>query len=84
MAEGGDILYRCRYCGEIWAEEHSPSILGTLVATLSADEPGGSPPQWTGLFGTVYSIHHCQNGDLGVADLIGARHDKTDDEDDDG
>jgi hypothetical protein len=67
----GSLLYRCRLCGLVYPSAHAPSALNALL-DICRD---GSTPKDQGIVAYPTTVHHCQPGRLGVADLIGAEMD---------
>lgn len=70
IGNGGDILYKCRLCGKVKAEAHSPDWHASVVyATIGIDmNPKVTQhSQAIDLFG----ICHCDDGRCGVTDLVG-------------
>lgn len=69
----GYLLYKCRRCGKIVKNVHVPNITICLVQfTVS-----GKCTAWP-MSGTIYPIgfHHCNNGHVGITDIIGGEYDK--------
>jgi hypothetical protein len=71
--KGGYIEYKCRRCGKIDACVHVPDMK-LCVILLTVEVP--LPEQWGGLRPTMLSVHGCDDGGLGVSDLIGGVSDK--------
>lgn len=67
----GNILYKCRRCGEIIDSMHSPRLMEDIVAfiitgnQISPGNPIGDP-----------ITHHCKDDNLGIADMIGGQFDE--------
>lgn len=67
---GGDLLYRCRLCGEIDRSTHAPDFGLAVVYGITKS----TPREWGGEV-QMLDIHHCKNGRVGVSDFIGAEPD---------
>ena len=65
----GNILYKCRRCGETFKDTHSPNILLSLIFSIQNVNTAE-------FYVPMFNLHNCSDGELGVSDLIGAEHDK--------
>lgn len=83
MRQGGNILYRCRKCGEEFTNTHTPDCLASLTyACLGVD----MNPKVTGPTAPMmFDIHLCSGARgpakgtvMGIGDLIGAIEDDRD------
>lgn len=70
--KGGFLKYKCRRCGEIEGSVHVPCC---LVALSNINTNGKTPREWGMQIG-ITDIHSCNDGNLGISDLIGAVLDK--------
>lgn len=72
--EGGFLVYKCRRCGGEVRNTHVPDGVTVLYYLLFGyDIPSH---WWRTPLPHKESIHHCKDGSLGVADLIGVEIDK--------
>ena len=69
---GGNLVYKCRNCGETYSNCHAPN-LSLALSCIMID--GVTPKQW-GIPATMIDIHSCKNGEEGIADLVGGIPDK--------
>ena len=72
----GFLLYKCRRCGEIEKNPHSPDTFISLeVARGVLDK---EPKEWFGMGMScgMIGLHTCKDGNMGIHDLIGAELDK--------
>ena len=70
--DGGFLKYKCRRCGEIKGSAHVPNC---LLALSSINAKGITPREW-GMQMGITDIHNCNDGNLGISDLIGVVLDK--------
>ena len=70
---GGTLLYKCRHCGEIDGTTHTPQAMATIIWLLR-DTP--LPQEWGGMPVNKTDLHYCNDGQIGVCDLIGAKLDE--------
>lgn len=75
MKTGGVLVYKCRRCGELNKQTHTPNCLWSLAYMI-----GGlpQPKNWGPIEPTMISFHTCDDKHLGITDLIGAEMDETD------
>jgi len=72
MSETWGIYYKCRLCGEVYSDTkggEKPCRDGVMHAVCPAvpwSHSVGVPPSMT-------DLHHCNDKQVGVADLIGTR-----------
>jgi hypothetical protein len=71
MKEGGAPNYRCRACGEVYADCHVPDISLAMIGILF---DGHTPKKWGATHGLI-TVHACDEANMGIADLIGGRRD---------
>lgn len=72
LQKGGDLLYKCRLCGQEDRSGHCPSILDASTAILGH----GRTPRDMGIIFKMQELHSCADGRYGVSDLIGFEPDK--------
>ncbi len=73
MNKGGFLIYKCRKCGELIKNSHVPDV---FIALVFAQTGRDSSKLWSG--GTRIQMidnHYCDDGCIGVTDLIGAEED---------
>ena len=72
QTNGAALQYRCRRCLATFTPLHVPGLAEAAVA-LIAD--GRTPEAW-GIIGMMHRTHECNDGGVGIADLIGMIPDK--------
>ena len=70
---GGDMLYKCRRCGETEGKTHCPNVLTTFTEIVARGDTGAMG----GIVKGLTDLHFCADGDFGISDLIGFRGDKS-------
>jgi hypothetical protein len=70
----GRLLYRCRLCGVLADRVRVPDIIRAVPAIV---EVGRAKVAGTDVPARMTDVHACENGRLGVADLIGAVEDRS-------
>ena len=68
--EYGVLIYKCRRCGELSKNCHTPNCLITLVSLIH-----GYDTPYPGIVPSITDIHNCKDGNMGVCDLIGSEYD---------
>jgi uncharacterized Zn finger protein len=71
MKEGGRLLYRCRACGKVCDDWGVPDVSMAMITILLY---GHTPKEW-GVTCRSIDVHHCDEANMGIADLIGGRRD---------
>ena len=71
MKEGGYLVYKCRRCGGINTNTHSPQLMEDMTVFLATGRQlsSGNPM-------IKHPLHCCADGNLGVMDLIGGEYDE--------
>ncbi len=64
-------LFKCRLCGKTFINSETSNEIVALNAAIKAIFGKMSEP----LVPTLYDIHICDNGGIGIADFIGFRKD---------
>lgn len=75
MKEGGYLVYKCRRCGGLDKSCHAHNALFVLIEIVNN---GIFDPHGRGLIGpltTDKTMHHCEDRNTGVADIIGIERD---------
>lgn len=72
---GGELLYRCRMCGETFDHFHVPDVLVAAIQILMAPDHV-LRVRGCGFFPSMWDTHYHDDGTVGVADFIGYRKDK--------
>lgn len=75
MNAGGVLVYKCRRCGELNKNTHTPHCLMSLTL-ITGGIP--QPKEWGAIVPKIVSFHVCDDKNLGVTDLIGAEMDEAD------
>lgn len=70
LMRGGSLLYRCRRCGKVNDSLHCPSVI-TALAMIMVDGRTREP----GIVAAMHSLCCCEDGAVGIADLIGCAPD---------
>lgn len=71
--EPGNLLYKCRLCGQV---QKYPHVLEGQLALLVLLGLAPAPEWWIGLpVPGVLVMHYCGDGRRGIADLIGFEED---------
>lgn len=63
----GILIYRCRACGKLDNSTHAPDLMTVIVSIMTGE--AGKP--FAGVPVDKWSIHSCEDGTLGVSDLVG-------------
>lgn len=71
---GASIVYKCRRCARFDKSTHAPDGHRVLFHILSNTPV---PEEWLGVQPGETQIHHCPDGNIGVADIIGCEFDDT-------
>lgn len=73
--KGGVLVYKCRRCRELNKNTHIPTGYGTAtIISIMQDIP--IPQEIKGVPVSKFAFHDCEDGNLGVCDLIGFEYDK--------
>jgi len=73
MNKPGILFYKCRRCNGISDSLHTPNVLQTLIFTMNDID---LPEQWAGIPVDKTDIHNCEDGGIGISDLIGGKIDE--------
>lgn len=73
MIEKGRLVYKCRRCGKLNKNTQVPDGLYALNSILNKIP---LPEEWGGFILTETDICSCDDGNLGISDLIGFEKDK--------
>jgi len=68
MSKSGVLQYKCRRCGKISENLHVPSV-SMAVSCIVSNIP--IPKAWGSIQIGMYDMHYCEDGGIGVCDLIG-------------
>lgn len=68
----GNLVYKCRRCGQISENAHVPLILEAVSSILIT---GTTPKSWGPMTESLLGMHSCEDGNIGVSNLIGAEKD---------
>ena len=71
MNRPGILVYKCRRCGETFNGVHAPDAFVCLIHLMI-----GIKQPWSGNPVEKDDIHRCNDGNLGIGDIIGAVEDK--------
>jgi hypothetical protein len=71
--KGGLIVYKCRRCGKENKSLHVPDATLALITLIHGWE---FPKEWGCMIPALFDICHCDDGNMGVSDLIGVDLDK--------
>lgn len=63
----GFLVYKCRKCGNIVKNTHVPDVDTAIILIVSGNT---LPEKWGGT-ARIIDIHSCEDGSIGVSDLIG-------------
>lgn len=69
---GGLLIYKCRRCGKLNKNTHVPDGLMALSCLIISNRV---PKGW-GSAASVLDMCSCEDGNIGVSDLIGFEEDK--------
>jgi hypothetical protein len=72
MDKGATLIYKCRMCGELHKPIHTPKGHLTLMCVMYDWE---LPKEWFGVMPHKTNFHICNDGNIGVSDLIGCEFD---------
>lgn len=73
MNKGGFLIYKCRRCGKLNKNIHVPD---GLIAISHLLVNGNLHGLWGGAIASLKDICSCNDGNIGVTDLIGCEFDK--------
>lgn len=65
----GMAVYKCRRCGKLEKHLHAP-VLVTAITDAITDNMNVK-----GMRATLISMHQCDDGHIGITDLIGGEYD---------
>ena len=74
LENGGVLQYKCRRCGKVSANTHIPKGSATIILTCVLNNYE-ILEKIRGVPASQYSICNCNDGNLGVSDLIGLEFD---------
>ena len=63
------LIYKCRRCGKLC---NSCSVPDGIMALVKIVNGLPTPKEWGAQAPGLVNIHNCDDGELGVSDLIGA------------
>jgi DNA-directed RNA polymerase subunit RPC12/RpoP len=64
LKDSGRMVYKCRRCGELFFDERVNSVKMELSRSTMTT------------YRQMYKIHDCLDGNIGLAEIIGAEYDK--------
>ena len=73
MSKDGFLVYKCRRCGELVRNTHTPDVDMAVILVVTGSE---IPKDWGGVTPKTIGLHTCKDSNIGVTDLIGGEEDK--------
>ncbi|WP_297419109.1 hypothetical protein [Clostridium sp.] len=71
--DSGTLIYKCRRCGKLSKNTHVPDGVIALSCIVNNIK---TPKEWNGVLPELVGVCSCEDGNLGISDLIGFEKDK--------